>query len=138
MAGLAPTPGQVDLAQASYERCRLSDAFMTDFYEAFLASDPRIPPLFAKTDFDRQKRLLQHALGLLMSFARRPNPNLLERIAARHGPADLNIPPELYPLFVGAVLVTVRKHDPQFSDETREAWEAALAPGVSYMERFGR
>jgi len=138
MAGLAPTPGQVDLAQASYDRCRPSEAFMTDFYEAFLASDPTIPPLFAQTDFSRQKRLLQHALGLLMSFARRPNPNLLERIAERHGPADLNIPLEHYPLWVKAVLVAVQKHDPQFSDEISEAWKAALAPGIRYMEQFGR
>jgi len=111
---------------------------MTDFYEAFLASDPAIPPLFARTDFDRQKRLLQHALGLLLSFARRPNPNLLERLAERHGPADLNIPAEYYQLWVTAVLVAVQKHDLQFSDEIGEAWQAALAPGIRYMERFGR
>ena len=138
MAGQAPTPGQVDLAQASYDRCRQSEAFLTDFYEAFLASDPAIPPLFARTDFDRQKRLLQHAIGLLMSFARRPNPHLLERIAARHGPADLNIPPDQYRLFVASVLVAARKHDPEFTDEIGEAWEAALGPGTRFMERFGR
>jgi hemoglobin-like flavoprotein len=138
MADLAPTPGQVDLTQASYDRCRQSEAFLTDFYAALLASDPAIPPLFARTDFDRQKRLLLHALGLLMSFARRHNPSLLERIAERHGPADLDIPPAYYPLWVKAVLVAVRQHDPQFSDEIGEAWEATLAPGVRFMEHFGR
>ena len=111
---------------------------MADFYKAFLASDPAIPVLFAQTDFNRQQRLLQHALGLLMSFARRPNPHLLERIAARHGPAELNIQPEQYPLFMGAILAAVRTHDPDCSPEIEEAWQAALGPGIDYMERYDR
>jgi len=138
MAALAPTPGQVELARASYDRCRLSEAFLADFYKVFLASDPSLPRLFALTDFTRQQRLLQHALGLLLSFASRPNPHLLERLAERHGPKDLNIPAEHYPLFVNALLSTVRQHDPKFTDEVGEAWEAAVAPGIRYMEQFGR
>ncbi len=138
MAGLAPTPGQVELARASYDRCRQSEAFLTDFYKVFLASDPSLPRLFALTDFTRQHRVLQHALGLLLSFASRPNPHILERLAERHGPKDLNIPPEHYPLFVSALLSAVRQHDPKFTEELAEAWKASVAPGIRYMEQFGR
>lgn len=138
MAGPAPTPAQLDLAQASYERCRRSEGFLADFYKDFLARDPAIPPLFARTDFDRQQRLLQHALGLLMSFARRPNPHLLERIATRHGPGDLDIPAGHYPLFVDALVSAVRRHDGEFAPAVEEAWRSALAPGIRYMGQFGR
>lgn len=128
----------VEAAQASYERCRHSEAFLADFYEAFLGSDPAIRPLFAHTDFDRQRRLLQHAMGLLFSFARRPNPNLLERIATRHGPAEMDIPAHYYPRFMDALLLAVQKHDPEATPTVAEAWRAALAPGIRYMERYGR
>lgn len=138
MAAESPAQEQLDAAQASYERCRLSETFLADFYEAFLGSDPAIPPLFAHTDFDRQRRLLQHALGLLFSFARRPNPNLLERIATRHGPAEMNIPADHYPRFLDALLLAVQKHDPEATPAVAEAWRAALAPGIRYMARFGR
>jgi hemoglobin-like flavoprotein len=138
MADPAPTPGQVELARASYDRCRQSEAFLTDFYKVFLASNPSFPRMFALTDFTRQQRLLQHALGLLLSFASRPNPHLLERLGERHGPKDLNIPPEQYPLFVNALLEAVRRHDPQYTDDLGEAWKVSVMPGIRYMEQFGR
>jgi hemoglobin-like flavoprotein len=138
MADPAPTPGQVELARASYDRCRQSESFLTDFYNVFLASDPSFPRMFALTDFTRQQRLLQHGIGLLMSFAGRPNPHLLERLAERHGPGELNIPAEHYTLWVDALLVAVKQHDPQFTDDIGEAWKVSLAPGIRYMEQFGR
>jgi hypothetical protein len=134
MAGQAPTPGQVDLAQASYERCRQSEAFLTDFYEAFLASDPTIPPLFARTDFDRQKRLLQHALGHLMSFARRPNPTCSS--GSPRGWPQPQHPAGTVSDVRGLRSCAVRGD--AFHRQIGEAWEAALGPGTRFMERFGR
>lgn len=129
---------ELEMAQASYERCQQQPDFMQDFYRRFLAADPAIPVLFEKTSFERQRRLLQHALGLLMSYARRPNPHLLERIAERHGPADLNIPAGFYPLFLEALVETVRALDPACTEEVEQAWRAALAPGMAFMQGFGR
>ena len=94
--------------------------------------------MFANTRFDRQNRLLQHGLGLLLSYARRPNPSLLERIAERHGPADLNISEGLYPLFLESLIETVRLYDPEFTHAVEHAWRASLAPGVTFMQRFRR
>lgn len=138
MAPDVPSPSQVDAVQASHERCRQHEAFLPNFYQTFLASDPAISPMFQGTDFDRQRRLLQHALGLLLSFARRANPHLLERIAVRHGPGDLNIPADLYPRFVDALLEAVARHDPEYTPELAAAWRATLAPGIAYMEHYGR
>jgi hemoglobin-like flavoprotein len=138
MTDPAPTPQQVDLARASYERCLREEDFFRTFYERFLASDPAIAPMFADTKFERQHRLLQHGLGLLLSYAGRPNPHLLERIAERHGPSDMNVPASQYPLFLGSLLQAVRRHDPQCTPEVEAAWTAALAPGVRYLEQYGR
>lgn len=131
-----PTARQLELAQQSYDRCQQAPEFFRAFYEAFLESDPRIPPYFAETRFDRQHRLLQHGLGLLLSYAKRANPHLLDRIAARHGSGDLDIPPGLYPFFVDSLVETARTHDPRFNGETESAWRAALEPGLRYMTEF--
>jgi hemoglobin-like flavoprotein len=122
------------MAQQSYSRCLRAPGFLPRVYELLLASDPAIPPYFTATEFPRQHKLLQHGLGLLLSFAKRPDPALLDRIAARHSSAGLDVPPSLYPLFVESLLGAVREHDPRFDGETEEAWRETLRPGLEFMQ----
>jgi hemoglobin-like flavoprotein len=122
---------QVQLAEASYHRCADSAAFYDTFYAHLLASDPRIPPMFARTEFERQHRLLKHALGLLIIYAKRENPSLLDRIADRH--LEVGVGDELYPFFVDSLIRTVAEHDPEYTAEVGEAWRVAMAPGLEYM-----
>ena len=122
---------QVQLAEASYHRCAESAAFYTSFYRHLLASDPRIPPMFASTEFERQHRLLKHALGLLIIFAKRANPALLDRIADRH--LEVGVGDELYPFFVESLVRTVAELDPEYTPQVGEAWRVAMEPGLEYM-----
>jgi hemoglobin-like flavoprotein len=124
---------QVELANASYARCQLAPEFFRAFYNRFLESDPSVPPYFAQTRFDKQEKLLQHGLSMLLIFAKRSNPNLLNRLVHRHGPADLNIPARLYPLFLDSLLATVKQFDSACDAATLEAWRATLAPGIALM-----
>ena len=132
-----PAPGSVppetvQTVEDSYRRCS-QETFLPAFYSRFLASDPSIPPRFAGTDFSRQNKLLQHGIGLLFIYAKRRNPAILDRIADRHGPADLHIEPRLYQLFADTLIETVREFDPQCTPAIEEAWRAALAPGIAFM-----
>jgi hemoglobin-like flavoprotein len=124
----------VELAEESYRRCSADPGFYPAFYELLLASDPRIPPMFAATKFERQNKLLQHGLGILLIYAKRPNPALLERIAQRHGRADVGVPPELYPRFVEALVRAVERFDPQFGPQVADSWRRAMEPGIAYMQ----
>ncbi len=121
------------LAQESYARCQRAPRFFESFYEHLLASDPAVPPMFAKTEFPKQYKLLQHGLGLLLSYANKRDERLLERIALRHSPSGVNVHPSMYPLFVDSLLATVREHDPRCSEETEAAWREALRPGLEFM-----
>lgn len=121
------------IAHQSYSRCLRASGFLPRIYELLLESDPVIPPYFAETEFSRQHKLLQHGLGLLLSFARRPDPALLDRIAARHSRAGLDVPPAHYTLFVESLLGAVREHDPRYDGEIEEAWKEALRPGLDFM-----
>lgn len=128
----------VAAATASYERCQRSPDFFKTFYDRFLAADPALPPMFADTEFPRQYKLLQHALGLLLSFGRRRNPGLLERLAHRHGPVDLNIARPMYDTWVWALLEAVRVHDPEWGPQLERSWRDAMAPGIRFMAEHGR
>jgi hemoglobin-like flavoprotein len=132
------SPETVQLAEESYRRCA-NEAFFQAFYKRFVDSDPAIPPKFARTDFQRQHKLLQHGIGLLFVYARRRNPVILDRISDRHGPADLNIEPRLYTFFGDSLLATVEAFDPQYTPEIGQAWRDAIEPGIRFMTaRFGR
>ena len=124
------------LAKASYDRCCQAPDFLQTFYKNFLAACPEAVPLFAGTDFDKQTKLLKHAIGLLLIFPNQPNkePNLLSRLAERHSKRDLNIAPALYTPFVTALLATVRAFDGKYSPTVEAAWRETITPGVEYMK----
>jgi hemoglobin-like flavoprotein len=124
------------LARASFERCSAAEDFLQAFYRTFFALCPPAKPLFAKTDFDKQIRLLKHAIGLLLSFPGQPRtePGVLSRVAERHSRRDLNIAPKFYPFFVDALVQTARHFDAQWTPAVEDAWRATLAEGVAYMQ----
>jgi hemoglobin-like flavoprotein len=121
------------IAQQSYSRCLRAADFFARFYDTFLSSDPSIPPMFAETEFPRQHKLLQHGLGLLLSYAKSPDPALLDRLAARHSAAGIDVPPPMYDLFLDSLVSTVQASDPRFDATVEAAWREAMRPGVEYM-----
>ncbi|HKA60173.1 MAG TPA: globin [Gemmatimonadales bacterium] len=123
-------------AKASYDRCSRSPDFLHTFYRTFLAACPAAGPLFAHTDFDRQTKLLRHAIGLLLIFPTQPSkePTLLARVAARHSRRDLDIDPSLYGPFIDSLIETVKRFDPECTPAVEAAWRATVAPGVEYMK----
>jgi hemoglobin-like flavoprotein len=126
----------IALAKASYDRCREVPDFFPSFYRTFLATCPEAGPLFARTEFERQNKLLRHAVGLLLTFPNQPpgEPTLLSRLAERHSRRDLNIDPALYAPFIDSLIATVRQFDPEFTPATEAAWRATVRQGVEYMK----
>lgn len=127
---------QMDMARASYDRCCQHQGFPQGFYEHLFRLCPEAEPMFAQTDFDKQVRLLRHALGSLLIFPKHQDqePNLLTRVADRHGRDELGVDPSYYAAWVDALIETVRGHDPECSATVEEAWRQTVAPGVAYMQ----
>ena len=122
------------LVEESYARCIESPGFIDTFYQHLLESSPAIPPMFSQTDFERQQKLLQHSLGVLLIYAKRQNPALLERIAERHNRKNVDVKPDLYPFFVESLVKAVAEHDSEFNTDADQAWRAALTPGIEFMK----
>jgi len=97
------------------------------FYTRLFAAAPAVRPLFARTDFERQKAMLLDALVLL----RRSLANLpaivptLHRLGARH--VAYGARPEHYPV-VGEVLITAMAEiaGPAWRPEYERAWGVAF------------
>ena len=133
-----PTPQQTTAARASFERIAALQNFFPEFYQRFFARCPEARAMFARTNFEHQHRLLKHAISLLLIYPGHRSdpgqePNLLTRVAERHGRNDLRVPGEMYTPFVEALLDNVRHFDPQYTPEVDAAWRATLASGVEYM-----
>jgi hemoglobin-like flavoprotein len=124
------------IARASYERCSVAPNFLAAFYARFFELRPEAQPLFAQTAFERQHKLLRHAIGLLLSFPgqQESDPNILARVAERHSRRELGIDPSHYAPFLESLIDTVRRYDPQCTPAVEQAWRVALAPGVAYMQ----
>ena len=126
----------VAIAKASYLRCQQAPHFFEAFYRRFFEVCPTARPMFANTDFTRQHKLLQHAIGLLLSYNHQPpgEPNLLTRVADRHGRNDLKVNPAHYKDFLDSLIRTAREIDPEFTDETEAAWREASTAAIEYMK----
>ena len=124
-----------DLASASYQRCCERPEFFAAFYRNFFTACPTAAPRFAGTNFERQHKLLHHAVGVLLIFPKEPDvePTVLTRIAERHSRRDLAVPASLYAPFVESLIATVGQHDPAFTPEIERAWRSTVAKGVAYM-----
>ena len=127
---------QVARARASFDRSAANSDFFTAFYRRLFEMRPEVKPLFAKTNFEKQHRLLRHAIGLLLSYPGQPEtePTILTRIAERHSRRDLKIDPAHYPAFLESLIDTVKRCDPEVSSEIEAAWRAVLAKGFTYMQ----
>lgn len=126
----------VETARASYERCCQAPEFLRPSSRNFFVAAPHAEAHFANTDFERQSKLLQHAIGLLLSFPTQTaaEPTILRRVANRHKRDDLDVPPDWYPDSVDALVQTVAEHDDQYSDDIAEAWRTTVSPGIDYMK----
>jgi len=112
-------------------------AFFHRFYENFLASSVQVQEKFRNTDMDRQELVLQKGLYHLISFYLMKMDNeFLKSIATSHDRHHYNIEPELYDVWLDALLKTVEEMDPECDNDLKLAWQIVMTPGILYMKHF--
>ena len=123
-----------DLVMQSYGRCCASSGFFDSFYQYFLASSPEIRDKFAHTNMPAQKQLLRQGILNLVMYARGMSDSKLRALGESHSRGRLDIRPELYDLWLDALLLTVSGHDKQFNESIRNAWREVLNKGISVIK----
>jgi hemoglobin-like flavoprotein len=101
-----------------------------------MASHPDVRPLFARTDFAEQHRLLRHGLNSLLMYAE-DNPlavKTLTRIRDSHSQRKMNIAPALYRYWMDSLLKAISEFDREFTVDLERVWRQVLEPGVEYIK----
>ena len=135
----ATTCDYQELFHNSYLRCVVSDqdVFFKRFYELFTAADPDVSRVFAETDMERQRSLLQESLLYMIHFANSKTASIrMKRIATYHGSNEMNVPPHLFDLWLDCLVSTVRERDGQFEPHVEVAWRVFLAPGIAFVKAY--
>ncbi|MGD9719919.1 MAG: globin domain-containing protein [Pirellulales bacterium] len=122
-------------ALASYHRCEAAGGLFDSFYEIFFAKSPEIPPMFEKTDMERQK---QDAMASILMALRLASGDLIARqyiqqIAETHSRRGYRIRPELYDLWLDALCEAIVRHDPKYSPDLEKNWRQAMRPAIDLM-----
>ncbi len=124
----------IKLVKSSFTRCMGKD-LIGRFYDIFLKSSPAIAPMFAKTDFSEQKKLLNHGIQLVIMYGEGDKfaEYGLGRIRDTHQKSKMDIPPNLYPFWKESFLQALAEADDEFEDSTREAWGRVLQKTLDFI-----
>ena len=121
--------------EASYDRCLEDDTFFDTFYDKFLAMSEEIPPLFANTDFRKQKQVIRMSVRMLVRLGAGEEATKLaiNKLGESHSRRQHNIKPEWYALWLNALCESVAKHDPEYTPELEQLWRDTMKPGIEKM-----
>lgn len=123
-----------DLVMQSYGRCCASPDFFDSFYRHFLASSPQIREKFTNTEMSGQKLLLRQGILNLVMHARGMPDTKLRALGSTHSREGFNIRPELYDLWLNALLQAIGEHDKSCDADTRQAWREVLNKGIDVIK----
>ena len=121
--------------EASYHRCVEEEKFFDTFYDLFLVKSEEIPPLFANTDFQKQKQVVRVSLLMMIRIGdgREETRVAMEKLGELHSRRDRDIRPELYQLWLDTLCECVKQYDPEYSPELEQKWRDTMKPGIDLM-----
>lgn len=124
----------------SYKRMARHVRYPDLFYDRFIGGHEEVARLFEGVDMERQKFLLNRSLTQLIQHAHgvEEAAEILDAVARRHGPAELDIPEWMYTAWIDALIATVAELDPKFSPELDALWRKVLNDEVAWFRRRAR
>lgn len=109
--------------------------FFEAFYERFLDSSEEVKERFANTDMDLQKKMLKKSFySLLVFYASNSADDYLNKMVEKHSKKGINIPNNLYDLWLECLVATVAEFDENCNEEIELAWRLVLSSGITYMK----
>ena len=124
-----------EVVSDSFKRCGLSDYFYDSFYDTFLSKSDEIKALFAKTKFEKQKKLLKMTITTIVRhpLAHRTTQSVLKNVGQTHNKNGYNIRAELYDIWLDSLCNTVEKHDFQYTPQIEQAWRSYMEEAISII-----
>lgn len=131
-------PNKFDDLQQSYGRCLREKNFIERFYEIFLDSHPEIRPMFANTDFQKQRMALRRGISAAITHASgsalsRSTMDQMAHAHSRRGHAPVR--PDLYPHWVDSLVQAVKETDPEITPALEQRWRQGMQIVVDDFSR---
>lgn len=126
----------MEQARDSLSRCVKVPGFLDRFYELLMASSDEIRSKFATTDFERQMKVLQDSLFVMMVAAGTTSGlahKELAKLAERHSRKNLGIKPQWYTNWLDCLMEAIAEIDPEYTPELETAWRESLKPGIELL-----
>ncbi len=127
----------INQVRESYERCQKDDKFFDIFYRILLSKSNDIKDRFTNTDWIRQHNLIKLAIKSAILYAEQPEYSFayknIHDIAISHSKSEMNIKPELYPLWLDTLAESVQKCDPEYTDELIINWRKVISPTIDLI-----
>lgn len=119
----------------SLDRCMENEDFMPAFYDRFLSTSEEIRDKFRHTNFEQQNKMLLRSLRLAAGATAGDSEALkeLRERARTHDRNHLNIEPQLYEIWLKAVIETVQEFDTEWDETVETTWRTILGYVISYM-----
>ena len=116
------------VVQATFARVMPeADLFARTFYQHLFRLDPSLCPMFATTDFVKQRRMLLNMLGVMVQGLNRlaKLTPMLRDLGERH--VGYGVTPEHYETFRRALLLALESDlGKDFTEDVRHAWETVF------------
>jgi len=129
-----------DDLQQSYGRCLHDKHFIERFYQQLMASDPRIPAMFAHTDMGMQRVALRRGISIAIlhaagsALARRSVEKMAD-IHSKHGRAP--VAPEFYTYWLDSLIKVIAETDPEADTTLMARWSRAMNTVIqAFIERY--
>ncbi len=120
----------------SLERCLAKEDFFDSFYQRFINSSDDAKAMFANTDMQNQKKMLQNSLYMMIAAPSglEKASTHIEHIAKSHSRAGYGVKPELYDLWLDCLLETAKEYDKEYEPVVESAWKQTLEAGIKLMK----
>jgi truncated hemoglobin YjbI len=129
-AAAAATPEDLAAFHESLARASADARFLDTFYDGFMAASPQIAAIFAGRDMAALKRKLGSSLHVMtLAIDRAPGADMyLDYLARVH--ERFHIAPEMYDLWLDALVSAAAQCDPAFDDRLRRVWHRVVGAGI--------
>lgn len=129
-----------DDLQQSYGRCLHDKHFIERFYQQLMASDPRIPAMFAHTDMGMQRVALRRGISIAIlhaagsALAKRSVEKMAD-VHSKHGRAP--VAPEFYAYWLDSLIKVIAEIDPEADTALMTRWSRAMNTVIqAFIERY--
>lgn len=129
-----------DDLQQSYGRCLRDKHFIDRFYQELLASDPRIPAMFAHTDMGKQRLALRRGISIALLHAAGSTlaKRSVEKMADVHGVGGrAPVAPEFYAYWLKSLIKVIADTDPEADTRLLVRWSQAMDAVIQvFIDRY--